>query len=171
MERPANEGEEGMDERHDVNAPSKPANRELVSKALAALSRRELSRVEFIRKLSAAGFDPLEVAAAADWCESQGFLSDSRYAESTARRLSARYGTGRVVHTLRGKGVGEEAIASLIPDLKGGELARAQALWIRKFAGPPQDATDRARQIRFLQLRGFGFDIIKRVIAGVEAPE
>lgn len=147
---------------------AKPENKELLSRALALLSRRDASRAEFVAKLTAAGFDRSEVDAAADWCTSQGFLDEARYVEGTARRLSAKYGASRVTHTLRSKGVAEEAIASVTTDLKENELAQARALWDRKFRGPPADAAARAKQIRYLQSRGFGFDIIKQVIRGVE---
>ena len=108
---------------------------------------------------------------AADWCLAQGFLNESRYVEGTARRLSAKYGVSRVTHTLRSKGVTEQAIAEVTPDLKENELAQARAIWTRKFREPPVDANARAKQIRHLQSRGFSFDIIKRVITGVTDSE
>ena len=67
--------------------PAKPENRELLSRALALISRRDLSRAEFVNKLVTREFDKAEVEAAADWCAAQGFLSESRYAEGAARRL------------------------------------------------------------------------------------
>ncbi len=144
----------------------KPENRELLSCALALISRRELGRSEFIAKLISREFDKTEVEGAADWCEAQGFINESRYVESTARRLSSRYGTSRVVQTLRSKGVTDDAINQAVPDLKANELVQARALWARKFGAPPANASEKAKQVRFLQSRGFGFDIIKRVISG-----
>ena len=108
-----------------------------------------------------------EVEGAADWCQAQGFLNESRYVEGTARRLSAKYGVNRVTHTLRSKGVTEQAIADVTPELKENELAQAQAIWTRKFREPPVDANAKSKQIRYLQSRGFSFNIIKRVITGV----
>lgn len=148
-------------------ATEKPENRELLSRALALLSRRELGRTEFVAKLVAREFAKAEVEAAADWCEAQGFLSESRYVEGTARRLSSKYGTSRVVQTLRSKGVNEDAISQAIPDLKANEFDQARTLWMRKFGSPPADANEKSKQIRFLQSRGFGFDVIKRVIGGI----
>ena len=132
------------------------------------LSRRDASRAEFVAKLIAAGYEKSEVEGAADWCASLGFLNETRYAEGAARRLSAKYGVSRVTHTLRSKGVTEAAIAGVTPDLKENELAQARAIWTRKFREPPADAAARAKQIRYLQTRGFSFDIIKQVIRGDE---
>ena len=130
------------------------------------LSRRDVSRTEFIAKLITAGYEKIEVDGAADWCHAQGFLNESRYVEGAARRLSAKYGVSRVTHTLRSKGVTEEAIAGIVPDLKENELAQARAIWTRKFREPPVDANAKSKQIRYLQSRGFSFEVIKRVIRG-----
>ena len=150
---------------------AKPENKELLSRALTLLSRRDIPRAEFIAKLVAAGYAKPEVEGAADWCIEQGFLNETRFVEGAARRLSAKYGVSRVTRALRSKGVTEQAIADVTPDLKENELARARALWTRKFREPPADANARAKQIRYLQSRGFSFDIIKRVISGITDTE
>ena len=116
----------------------------------------------------AAGYDKSEIEGAADWCQAQGFLDEGRYAEGAARRLSSKYGTSRVVRALRDKGVTEQAIADVTPDLKENEMAQAKAIWIRKFREPPADANAKSKQIRYLQSRGFSFEIIKQVIRGDE---
>jgi regulatory protein len=48
------------------------------------------------------------------------------------------------------------------------EVERARAAWRKRFGQLPADAAERAKQIRFLQGRGFSFDVIRRVIAGTE---
>ena len=146
----------------------KPDNKELLARALALLSRRDASRAEFVSKLIAAGYGKSDVEGAADWCAEQGFLNEARYVEGAARRLSAKYGASRVAQTLRSKGVTEEAIAEVVPDLKENELAQARAIWTRKFREPPADANARSKQIRYLQSRGFRFEIIKQVICGTD---
>lgn len=127
-----------------------------------------MSRAEFIAKLVGAGYEKSEVEGAADWCLGQGFLNETRYVEGAARRLSAKYGVSRVTRALRDKGVTAEAIAVVIPDLKENELAQARAIWTRKFREPPVDATAKSKQIRYLQSRGFSFEVIKQVIRGTE---
>ena len=144
---------------------SKPENKALVSAALRLLSRRDYSRTEFIKKLGAGEFDKADIEAAADWCHAQGFLNESRFAESTSRRLGAKYGVQRVAHTLRQKGVAEEQVSAMISTLKDSEQDRASALWMRKFGKIADSGEEKTKQIRYLQSRGFSFAIIKQVIA------
>ena len=148
-----------------VDDVSKPENKALVSAALRLLSRRDYSRTEFIKKLGAGEFDKADIEAAADWCHAQGFLNESRFAESTSRRLGAKYGVQRVAHTLRQKGVAEEQVSAMISTLKDSEQDRASALWMRKFGKIAESGEEKSKQIRYLQSRGFSFAIIKQVIA------
>ena len=142
----------------------KPEDKALVSAALRLLSRRDYPRAEFIKKLGKAEFEKSKIEAAADWCHAQGFLNETRFAESTSRRLGAKYGA----HTLRQKGVAEDEVSAAISTLKESEPDRARALWNRKFGRIAASADEKSRQIRYLQSRGFGFAIIKQVIAGTE---
>lgn len=148
---------------------AKPENKELVSAALRMLSRRDYPRAEFISKLTAAEFEKHDVEAAADWCHEQGFLNETRFAESTSRRLGAKYGTQRVAHTLRQKGVAENEVSAAVSTLKENEPERARALWTRKFGRVAESADEKSKQIRYLQSRGFNFAVIKQVITGADA--
>ena len=147
--------------------PNKPESRDIVSKGLAMLSRRDMSRSEFITKLVKAEYSREDADAVADWCASEGYLNETRFAEGNARRLGVKYGARRIGATLKQKGLPEEVVAEAVAALKDTDLARAQALWLRKFHQPATETTERNRQIRYLQSRGFGFDVIKRVITGV----
>lgn len=48
------------------------------------------------------------------------------------------------------------------------ELDRAREAWRKRFDAPPATALERAKQMRFLQGRGFSFDVIRRVVAGTD---
>ena len=52
--------------------------------------------------------------------------------------------------------------------LKETELETARAVWMKKFGVVPANARDKARQMRFLQGRGFGLDIIRRLLRDIE---
>ena len=56
------------------------------------------------------------------------------------------------------------------PEIDSEDLARIKAaareVWQRKFGTLPQDEKEKARQIRFLQSRGFGLDVIFQVLRG-----
>ena len=115
---------------------------------------------------SAVEFTPDEIEAVTAWCAAEGFLNETRFAEGKARSLGARYGAKRIGATLKQKGVADDVIAETVSVLKETDLARARTMWLRKFSEPATSSNDRNKQIRYLQSRGFGFDVIKRVING-----
>ena len=151
-----------------IDATAKPENKALVSAALRLLSRRDYPRAEFISKLTCAEFDKADVEAAADWCHQQGFLNETRFAESTSRRLGAKYGAQRVAHTLRQKGVAEDEVSAAMVTLKESEPERARALWTRKFGKVAESGEEKSKQVRYLQSRGFSFAVIKQAITGAD---
>ena len=57
-------------------------------------------------------------------------------------------------------------IQEITESLQETELQRAFALWERKFGKPPETLQEKAKQIRFLQQRGFPGNIIRQVIKG-----
>jgi regulatory protein len=63
------------------------------------------------------------------------------------------------------KGLSAERVAGAVASLKGSELERARDIWRKKFEGPAPDAAARAKQMRFLAARGFGGDVIRRVVS------
>jgi regulatory protein len=149
----------------------KPDNRELVSASLKLLAMRDMSRAQFTDKLGKKDFTPDEIVEAIAWCEAEGWLNESRYAEVTARRLGQKYGATRVAQTLRQKGVNDEAVTETIAAMKETEHARAYEVWSRKFHAQPVSPEERAKQTRYLQSRGFSFAIIRRVLAGQNGEE
>jgi len=136
----------------------------LRGRALQALARREFSRAELQAKLTPHVTETDDVGMLLDDLEKRGWLSDARALEQTVRIRSARFGTQRIAHELRQKGISDELISAAIPQMKEGELDAARAVWQRKFATPPQDQKEKAKQVRFLQSRGFSMDIIFKVM-------
>jgi regulatory protein len=55
--------------------------------------------------------------------------------------------------------------------LKESELARAQAIWLKKFGQVATDAAHRNRQARFLATRGFSSDVVRQVVSGLGEEE
>jgi regulatory protein len=64
--------------------------------------------------------------------------------------------------------VSAAAIAKFAGAARATELARAREAWSKRFGALPATAAERAKQTRFLQGRGFSFDVIRRVVAGAE---
>jgi regulatory protein len=136
---------------------------DLRARALQLLARREYSRTQLREKLLAhAGVE--EVDALLDRLEAAGLLSDRRFVESYVASRRGRYGLLRLRHELRRKGVAEALIAEMLTAEPADEFEQARALWQRKFALPPADSREYARQARFLQSRGFAGDVLKRIL-------
>lgn len=152
-----------------MTADSKTRNPSLRERALKLLARREHSRAELARKLSAHAGDPAEIETVLDDCERRGWLSERRVVEQLVHARRSRFGARRIEQDLRQKGISGEAVATALADLKSGELEAAREVWRKKFGGrPPRSPADRARQVRFLQGRGFELEVVLKIIKGGE---
>lgn len=130
------------------------------------LARREYSRFELARKLQPYLEPGEEEALEALLQEFQvkGWLSDERFTEQMVHARQKKFGALRIRHELREKGVPEALIDQAMPDVRAQELAHAREIWARKFGHPASDAQERARQVRFLQSRGFSLDTVMKVV-------
>jgi regulatory protein len=139
----------------------------LKGRALKYLSAREHSRVELLRKLGPHAESTEQIEAVLDELEQKGLLSAERFAESVIHRKAARYGTARLKAELQQHRLPEGIAQAAVSELKSTELARAQALWQRRFGEPPATPQERARQVRFFTARGFAGDVIRQVLKGL----
>ncbi len=138
----------------------------LKGRALRLLSGREYSRLELERKLAPFEEEPGSLALALDDLQAKGFISEQRVLESVVNRRAGKLGAARIKQELQGKGLDPQAVADAMTDLRSTELARAREVWRKKFGQPAEDATQRAKQMRFLASRGFAGDTIHRVVSG-----
>jgi regulatory protein len=143
----------------------------LKGRALRLLAGREHSRAELQRKLSAHETEPGELAKALDELEAKGFINEQRVLESVLHRRSARLGAARVRQELQAKGLDPQAVAEAVAGLQGSEEARAREVWRKRFGDLPRDAAERGKQMRFLLTRGFGTEVVRRVLRGAPADE
>jgi regulatory protein len=143
---------------------STPEPGELRERALRLLARREHSRAELARKLAQAGFDDRDIAHLLDAFEEKNWLSDRRFAESWIADHRARSGSVKLAFDLRQRGVSDSIIESVLGDNRDSEPERAREVWQKKFGAPPADAAAKARQMRFLQGRGFSSDAIRQAL-------
>ena len=132
------------------------------------LARREYSRPELARKLAPFAENPEDIPGLLDDFERRGWLSERRVVEQVLASRRRRFGAQRIAHELRGKGLSEAAIAGAQLQLQESELETARAVWMKKFGVMPANARDKARQMRFLQGRGFSLDIIRRLLRDLE---
>ena len=145
--------------------------RTLRERALRLLAGREHSRLELKRRLAAYADDPAEIDALLDELVRARLLSDDRYAEARAHTLSRRYGSLRLAHDLKQRGVGDAARERVVAEARRTDLERAREVWRKRFGTLPRNAQERAKQMRFLQSRGFASEVIRSVVQGDdEAP-
>jgi regulatory protein len=139
----------------------------LKARALRYLAAREHSRLELARKLSRYAQDGDDIEALLDTLEAAKFLSQSRFSESLVNRRAARFGNSRILSELQSHGIQGDALNQIKTNLAADELTRAREVWRRKFGQPPVDAAERAKQMRFLQQRGFSHQAIKAALSAM----
>ena len=138
----------------------------LRERALRLLARREHSSAELVRKLAAHVAPEDDLESLLEDLLRRKLLSDERYAESRVHSLSRKFGAARIAHELRAKGLDKGLAEQASGAARATEVERAREVWRRKFRAAPQTREDRAKQIRFLQSRGFSFDAIRAAIGG-----
>jgi regulatory protein len=155
----------------DPNQPPTKKNKQglsLRAQALSLLARREYSKQELARRLLQYTEDPDEIPPLIEEFEQRGWLSEQRVVEQVMATRRKRFGSQKIAHELRQKGLSEDAIAAARETLKDSELESAREVWRCKFPEPPANANEKARQMRFLQGRGFSLDTIRKVISGAD---
>ena len=90
----------------------------LKTRALGYLARREHSRLELEKKLARHAQTPEELSSMLDTLEQRGFLSAVRMVEHVVHIRRGRFGSQRIVHELREKGIAENLIAAVLPNIK-----------------------------------------------------
>ena len=133
--------------------------------ALQLLSRREYSARELQQKL--AGAHPAEeLAAVLQQLAEQGLQSDQRFAEVWARhRRTQGFGPIRIQSELRQKGISPDQIQTTLEAEEMDWFAHASDVWQRRFRGRRErDPRLKAKQIRFLQYRGFTGEQIRHAL-------
>ncbi|MBA4143442.1 MAG: recombination regulator RecX [Nitrosospira sp.] len=136
----------------------------LKTRALGYLARREHSRLELEKKLARHASAAGEIPAALDALEQQGFLSAARVVEQVVQVRKSKFGSQRIAHELREKGIAENLIVAALPDIRETEHERAREVWRKKFGAMPANAKELGRQMRFLMGRGFPGDVIRQVL-------
>jgi len=139
-------------------------------KAMDLLARREHARAELEQKLASAGFDAEVAEEAVQRLVDEGLQSDRRFVESFVQSR-IRQGKGPVrIHADLGQqgisaGLVDEALEAAGADWY--ELAREAR--VKKFGRSlPLEFKDKARQMRFLQYRGFEPDQIQAAVSSFD---
>jgi regulatory protein len=140
--------------------------------AIGLLGRREYARGELAAALQRKGFESGPVAEVLSELAGEGLLDDNRYAESLVRQLAGRgHGPARVRQALHEAGIGAELVAAALEAGPDWHLLAAEARQRKFGAAKPKSWPERARQMRFLQYRGFSTDHIRSALGGSGADD
>ncbi len=149
-------------------APDAPASGKVSPRNLAMnwLARREHSLAELREKLAAREFAPEIIAVTVEKLASEGLVSDERFAEAfVAARIRKGQGPVRIRAELKKRGVGAELVQLHVYDAGHDWVALARDVRRKKFGDPlPADFKEKARQMRFLEYRGFFSEQIQAAV-------
>lgn len=125
--------------------------------ALKLLTRREHAVAELRKKLVEKTEHPELVPEIIQELIQKKYLDDNRFAEMYSRMRSNKgYGLLRIKRELKERGI-TECVNLHHADIKN--------IYERKFgSNPAKDIREKAKQIRYLQYRGFSFEEIKKVL-------
>jgi len=127
--------------------------------SLGWLGRREFSRhgmqVRILRRFPDA--EPANVESVLAWLEEQNYLNDGRFGAMLIRyRVGRGQGPMRVRQALQAEKLASDLIEQLLAEADIDWFAQAIETHQRRFANKlAADAKEKARQLRFLQYRGF----------------
>lgn len=126
--------------------------------ALKMLMRREHSQLELLKKLQLKGFDNSIINSSISLLAEQNYQSDERFSEAfILMRYNQGKGPLKIASELKGRGIKKFNLTTF----DWSKLAKE--VRIKKFGHDISlDFKDQAKQKRFLQSRGFGFDEINQ---------
>ncbi len=131
------------------------------------LARREHGRGELLDKLTRFGFDADTAGDAVAQLIDDGLQSDERFAEAFVQsRINQGKGPVVIRADLRQRGLASSLIDITLEEADEDWYALAREVRLKKF-GPdtPSEFRDKAKQMRFLQSRGFEPDQIQAAVS------
>jgi len=137
-------------------------------KAMDFLARREYGQTELIKKLADKGYDRSVAEQAVSKLTDDGLQNDQRFAEAFVQsRINQGKGPVRIRLDLGQRGVGDATIELAIEVSGANWFELARNVRLRKFGGDgPSGFKAKAKQMRFLQYRGFEQDHVQAAFNG-----
>ncbi len=140
---------------------------------MALLARREHSRQELKDKLSRRGYAGDELEPLLDELAAANSLSEERATEMRLRHgLESGHGPRRIRANLARAGLAADALNehAIVADVDW--VAAAQALLTRRFGDtPPADLRAWGKRARFLEVRGYHREDIRKALGSFKASE
>ncbi len=140
--------------------------KEIRRAAMNLLARREHSKKELSEKLSRRFDDFILLSQQIDRLESEGLQSDRRFTESYVRyRSQSGQGPIRIDQELRQRGIEDRLLQDLLWSANIDWFEIISRAYKKRFTDPEiKDQKEKARRLRFLQYRGFDFELIQRLM-------
>ncbi|MEI6706829.1 MAG: regulatory protein RecX [Methylococcales bacterium] len=134
-----------------------PISTEIKNSCLRLLMRREHSQKELLTKLLLRGFNKEDSLPVIAELTSQGWQSDSRYAESYARhRIQKGYGSLAIAYELKQNGVEAVNLDTIMLAFADSWLELLEQVYHKKYDHDTRlSRSEWAKRCRFLMQRGF----------------
>ena len=141
--------------------------REARKKAMDYLARREYGQTELIRKLAIAGFDSEVATSVVEQLANDGLQDDRRFVENfILSRINQGKGPVRIHADLGQRGLARGLVDDVLEEASVDWYSLANDARRKKFGDSlPADFKEKARQMRFLQQRGFEQDHIRAAVS------
>lgn len=125
--------------------------------AIRLLARRDHSQLELKQKLRTKGHTAEDIQTALTALTQSGMLNEARFIENYIHwRRTRGYGPDRIKQELQTRGISTEMIAEQLEITDNAWFIAIRKVWHKHFKGKlPADFRDKAKQMRFLQYRGF----------------
>lgn len=137
---------------------------EIKAKAMYFLARREYAYKELFTKLCKYTEDTDAIINTLNQLKESGYLSEERYIRSYLNSKKNKSGILKIKYNLKLKTSNADLIEKVLKENLIDDHEVAKALWEKKFGMVATDKNGLAKQIRFLQNKGFSFDVISKTI-------
>jgi len=159
-----------MTQAQNDDQPLDPAAERIAirKRAMDMLARREHAPAELLQKLAKRDHDREQVAEVLDELIDDGLLSAARYADAmVSSRASRGIGPVRIRAELAAVRIDEAEIERALADSETDWNALAEEVRAKRFGvAQPEDFPAKAKQMRFLQRRGFDMDMLNAAFDG-----
>ncbi|WP_281630774.1 recombination regulator RecX [Vibrio sp. St2] len=135
--------------------------------AIQLLSRRDHGEYELYQKLAMKGYEEEAIQEAVNFCLEHNYLDDLRYTKSQIRQhVYKGHGERRIRQELNQKRVSESVIEKAFEEEPQDWFELAKQATEKKFKGvKAKDQKEYAKQVRFLQYRGYSFEQISYALS------
>lgn len=148
----------------------KPPTLSVTEAAIALLSRRDHGEYELQQKLQLKGYQDSDIESAILFCKQCNYLDDLRYAKSQVRQhIFKGHGDRRIRQELNQKRVAESVVEAAMAEEETDWFELAKLTAQKKFkTGKAIEPKEYAKQVRFLQYRGYSFEQINYALNALD---